>query len=56
MRRAGVLYRDVSLDLGLPNRVFALDSSILSLALNLFPWGYYARTKQAALKLHLLLS
>jgi IS4 transposase len=33
-----------------------MDSSIISLALNLFPWGYYAPTKQAALKFHLLLS
>jgi len=56
MRRAGALYREVSLNFDLPNLVFALDSSIISLALNLFPWGYYARTKQAALKLHLMLS
>ena len=56
MRRASRLYRPDSLDPDLPNMVFALDSSIISLALNLFPWGYYARTKQAALKLHLLLS
>jgi hypothetical protein len=56
MRRAGHLYRPDSLDPDLPNMVFALDSSIISLALNLFPWGYYARTKQAALKLHLMLS
>jgi Transposase DDE domain/Domain of unknown function (DUF4372) len=56
MRRAASLYRGDSLDLDLPSMVFALDSSIISLALNLFPWGYYARTKQAALKFHLLLS
>ncbi len=56
MRRASRLYRPDSLDLDLPHLVFALDSSIISLALNLFPWGYYARTKQAALKLHLMLS
>jgi hypothetical protein len=56
MRRAGVLYRETSLNFDLPNLVFALDSSIISLALNLFPWGYYARTQQAALKLHLMLS
>ena len=56
MGRAGALYRETSLDSALPNLVFALDSSIISLALNLFPWGYYARTKQAALKLHLMLS
>jgi hypothetical protein len=56
MRRASVLYRDAAVDLALPELVFALDSSMISLALNLFPWGYYARTKQAALKLHLMLS
>ena len=56
MRRADRLYRPESLDPDLPHMVFALDSSIISLALNLFPWGYYARTKQAALKLHVMLS
>jgi hypothetical protein len=56
MRRAAALYRDAALDPGLPSLVFALDSSIISLALNLFPWGYYFRSRQAALKLHLLLS
>ena len=56
MGRAGALYRETSLDSASPNLVLALDSSIISLALNLFPWGYYARTKQAALKLHLMLS
>lgn len=56
MRRAAALYRDECLSLEVPGLVFALDSSLICLALNLFPWGYYARTKQAALKLHLLLS
>lgn len=56
MRRAGALYREAHLNFDLPGLVFALDSSIISLALNLFPWGYYARTRQAALKLHLMLS
>lgn len=56
MRRASGLYRAQDSDPDLPNLVFALDSSIISLALNLHPWGYYARTRQAALKLHLLLS
>jgi len=56
MRRASRLYSPDAIDPDLPNMVFALDSSIISLALNLFPWGYYARTQQAALKLHLLLS
>jgi len=56
MRRAAAWYQADRLDTGLPPSVFALDSSIISLALNLFPWGYYARTGQAALKLHVLLS
>jgi hypothetical protein len=56
MRRAGRLYQPDSLDPDVPNMAFALDSTMISLALNLFPWGYYARTKQAALKLHLMLS
>ena len=56
MRRAGSLYQTDTLDVDSPNLVFALDSSIISLALNLFPWGYYARSQQAALKLHLMLS
>src|SRR5438445_433656 len=56
MRRASVLYRDAFLDNDPPGLVFALDSSIISLALNLFPWGHYPRTGQAALKLHLMLS
>jgi hypothetical protein len=56
MRRAARLYQSHSSDPDLPQVVFALDSSIISLCLKLFPWGYYARSKQAALKLHLMLS
>lgn len=56
MRRAATLYQKDSVDVDVPNMVFALDSSIISLALNLFPWSYYPRTKQGALKLHLMLS
>lgn len=56
MRRAARLYQDHCYDPDLPKVAFALDASIISLSLNLFPWGYYARSKQAALKLHLLLS
>jgi len=56
MRRAAALYTGDSQDADLPTVAFALDSSIISLALNLCPWGYYHRTGQAALKLHLLLS
>jgi hypothetical protein len=56
MRRAARLYQHDRFDPDLPKVAFALDSSIISLSLNLFPWGYYARSKQAALKLHLMLS
>jgi Transposase DDE domain/Domain of unknown function (DUF4372) len=56
MRRAARLYEEQPSDPDFPKVAFALDSSIISLALNLFPWGYYARSKQAAVKLHLMLS
>jgi hypothetical protein len=56
MRRAARLYQNEPTDPDLPKVAFALDSSIISLSLNLFPWGYFARSKQAALKLHLMLS
>jgi hypothetical protein len=56
MRRASRLYNDEPLDADFPKVAFALDSSIISLSLNLFPWGYYARSRQAAVKLHLMLS
>jgi len=56
MRRAARLYQDYPTDPELPLVAFALDSSIISLSLNLFPWGYYARSRQAALKLHMMLS
>ncbi len=56
MRRAARLYRDECCDPDLPKVAFALDSSMISLSLNLFPWGYYARSRQAALKLHMMLS
>ena len=56
MRRAARLYQDDPGEADLPKVAFALDSSIISLSLNLFPWGYYARSRQAAMKLHLMLS
>jgi len=56
MRRAANLYGDESSGVGVPGLVFALDSSMISLALSLFPWAYYARSRQAAVKLHLMLS
>lgn len=56
MRRAARLYADHPTDPEVSRVAFALDSSIISLSLNLFPWSYYARSRQSALKLHLLLS
>jgi hypothetical protein len=56
MRRAARLYQNDPPDPDLPQVAFALDSSIITLSLNLFPWGYYARSQQAAMKLHLMLS
>jgi hypothetical protein len=56
MRRAAALYGKDDSGVPVPGLVFALDSSMISLALNLFPWAYYARSRQAAVKLHLLLS
>jgi DDE family transposase/uncharacterized protein DUF4372 len=56
MRRAATLYQSDPGDRDLPQVAFALDSSIISLSLALFPWGYYARSRQAAVKLHVLLS
>lgn len=56
MRRAARLYQADRLDVDFPDQVFALDSSIISLALNLFPWGYFDLSRKAAVKLHVLLS
>src|SRR5215813_5469170 len=56
MRRAAQLYHADLADPDLPNVAFALDSSVIALCLNLFPWGYYARSQKAAVRLHLLLS
>jgi hypothetical protein len=56
MRRAARLYAPTSADSEWPQMAFALDASMISLSLQLFPWGYYSRSRKAALKLHLLLS
>jgi hypothetical protein len=56
MRRAARLYQDHPTDPDLPATAFALDSSIIALSLKLFPWGFYARSTKAAMKLHLMLS
>ena len=56
MRRAAALYRRDDSGVDVPGLVFALDSTMISLALNLHPWAFYPRTKQGAVKLHLMLS
>jgi hypothetical protein len=56
MRRAARLYNQDRTDPESSGVAFALDASIIRLSLHLFPWGYWARTRQAALKLHVLLS
>jgi hypothetical protein len=56
MRRAARLYQEERTDPDLPKVAFALDSSVIALCLSLFPWGYYARSQKAAVRLHLLLS
>jgi len=56
MRRAARLYQDDPLDPDLPKVAYALDSSIIALSLDLFPWGFYVRSGHAAMKLHLMLS
>lgn len=56
MRRAARLYQDDLSDPDLLQVAFALDSSIIALSLELFPWAYYARSRHAAVKLHLMLS
>jgi len=56
MRRAARLYQDEPFDPELPRIAFALDSSLIALSLDLFPWGFYARSGHSAMKLHLMLS
>jgi hypothetical protein len=56
MRRAARLYQADKPDSDAVNVAFALDTSIISLSLKMFPWGYYAHSQRAAVKLHLMLS
>jgi hypothetical protein len=55
MRRAARLYQIDKPDSDAVNVAFALDTSIISLSLKMFPWGYYAHSQRAAVKLHLML-
>jgi hypothetical protein len=54
IRRARKLYAGDSLDVGLDNTVYALDSSTVDLCLSLFDWAPFRSTK-AAIKMHTLL-
>ena len=54
IRRARKLYAGDSLDVGLDNTVYALDSTTVDLCLSLFEWAPFRSTK-AAIKLHTLL-
>jgi len=54
IRRARKLYAGETLDIGLDNTVYALDSSTIDLCLSLFAWTPFRVTK-AAIKLHTLL-
>ena len=54
IRRARKLYANDSLNVGLDNTVYALDSSTVDLCLSLFDWAPFRSTK-AAIKLHTLL-
>jgi hypothetical protein len=56
MRKAARLYENSGDGSKWPERVFALDASIIDLSLKLFPWAYFARTHRSAVKLHTLLS
>lgn len=55
MRRTARLYAATTPDPELPLISYALDSSLIDLSLELFPWGEWQRTA-AAVKLHTLLS
>ncbi len=55
MRRAAKLYADDPNDPDLPHLSYALDASLISLSLALFPWARW-RGPTAAVKLHTLLS
>jgi hypothetical protein len=55
MRRAAKLYADDLTDPDLPQLSYALDASLISLSLALFPWALW-RGPTAAVKLHTLLS
>jgi hypothetical protein len=54
IQRARRLYAKDSLGIELDQTVYALDSTVIDLCLNLFPWAHFRSTK-AAIKLHTLL-
>ena len=56
MRRARKLYQDDPQDPVLPERAFALDSSLIHLSARLFPWAQGGPRHATAIKLHVLLA
>jgi hypothetical protein len=54
IQRARRLYVNEPLGIDLEQSVYALDSTVIDLCLNLFPWAHFRSTK-AAIKLHTLL-
>lgn len=53
--QAKVLYANEDLGIELENTVYALDSTLIDLCLNLFPWANYQQSK-SAVRLHTLLN
>lgn len=56
MRRAAKLYANHSGDPCLPEFICAVDSTVISLALNLFPWSRHGGHSKGSMKLHIALS
>jgi hypothetical protein len=54
LNQARLLYFDDNLDLEIPNKIYALDSTTIDLCLNVFWWASFRKHK-AAVKLHTLL-
>ena len=54
IKQAKLLYADEPLPVNFDNSVYALDSMIIDLCMNVFPWAEFRSTK-SAIKLHTLL-
>ena len=55
IRQAKILYANEDLGVELDNTVYALDSTLIDLCLNLFPWANYQQSK-SAIRIHTLLN